>query len=159
MFLQQVLKLRSTLRNDVNKLSSQLDRLMTYTKPYSMLDGDPRIAVEMAEQGVKAEEIRQELMAKCERIAHLTAVVANANVNNFIDWQGQQVTVAWAMANRDAALKKAEALQACLSQSRGTVWVQDRKEYKRYADNASRIARELDDLIQQANWRIELAGL
>lgn len=152
MKLAQLLKYRSDLRQQVHALGEVLSGSVTIGDRYST---GPIRQKDIDEQAPIAESARRELTAKIERLIDVTRAINLTNASELVMYDGKSITLTEALAIRDTKLLEAKLLSRSTQQSTGK-WVVDRKELMRIHDNAARKARELDDLIQQANWSIDV---
>jgi hypothetical protein len=150
MKLAQLLKLRSSLRTQVHSLSQTLGDSVTVGPMYL----EHLSEAEIASMTEVAENTMKELNSRMEQLASVTTRINMANAIETVVYDGKDVPLTEALAMRDTFLLHEKLLSRSVSNS--GKWLVDRMTLKRTSDTAARQARQLDDIIQQANWMIEV---
>jgi hypothetical protein len=152
MKLAQLLKLRSDTRKQVHSLAESLKgSAAVRIGALEYLSKE-----EIAEMADVAGNTRKQLTAKLDHLADITATINLTNAKHMVEHDGNGMTLAEAIARRDTFLLEADLLSRTVRLN--GKWLIDQKKLRRIHDNAARQARELDDLIQQANWQIDVGG-
>ncbi len=146
MKLAQALTLRKQLKSDIAKLAGQAQRNAVRSPDYSgklpPLAGNPN------------EDVR-DLISASENLEQLVNAINFTNAATLLP-NGQPINEA--LAHRDMLLNTAQLLDGVANTRApaGSVMELDAKTARAVANQHARLARELDDLIQQANWNTEL---
>lgn len=148
MKLAQALTLRKQLKNGLSLQAQKIQRNATRSPDYS--------GKLSPKTGDASDDVR-DLMSMGSKLESLISAINDAN-NSVVLSNG--LTIGQALTQRDIHTQLSAILSSCagIRNRAGDVLELDVATVSKMADNSARIARELDDLIQQANWNTDVSA-